>query len=62
MQVINLVAWAGPEFSCAVGDLIDLPDDVAATRIDLELCAPVPADPGVAVAETKKSQQSAKGK
>ena len=33
MIVKNLVPWSGSRFSYAVGDLIDMPDDVAQARI-----------------------------
>lgn len=39
MIVKNLVAWAGPDFSCLPGEEIDLPDDVATARVEAGLCA-----------------------
>lgn len=41
MQVVNLPAWAGDDFSYAPGQVIDLPADVALARIDAGLAAPV---------------------
>lgn len=39
MKVKNLESWAGEDFSYAPGEIIDLPDDVAAARIEAGLCA-----------------------
>ena len=43
MQVVNLPAWAGADFSYAPGEVITLPDDVAQARIDAGLAEPVSA-------------------
>lgn len=38
MKVRNLVPWSGDKFSYVPGDILDLPDDVAAVRIEAGLC------------------------
>ena len=60
MRVVNLHSWAGLNFSCAPGEEIELPDDVAAARLDLGLVAPVPEPvedfaPPTPVARTRRS-------
>jgi hypothetical protein len=42
MLVRNLVSWAGADFSHAPGDVVDLPDDVAAARIEAGFAEAVP--------------------
>ena len=44
MLIVNLVSWAGDDFSAAPGDVLDLPDDVAADRIAAGLASIVPAE------------------
>jgi hypothetical protein len=44
MLVINLVAWAGLDFSYDHGAVIDLPDDVAQARIAAGMAEPVPVE------------------
>lgn len=39
MLVVNLVAWAGVDFYCAPGEVIDLPPETAKARIAAGLCA-----------------------
>lgn len=45
MRVRNLQAWAGEEFNYVAGDEIDLPDDIAQSRIDAGLCEAVTVGP-----------------
>jgi hypothetical protein len=45
MLVINLVAWAGLDFSYDHGAVIDLPDDVAKARIAAGMAEPAPEKP-----------------
>jgi hypothetical protein len=44
MLIINLVAWAGLDFSYDHGAIIDLPDDVAKARIDAGMAEPAPVE------------------
>lgn len=58
MKVRNTVAWAGIDFSYAVGDIIDLPETTALARIAEGLAealpnkkAPPAAEPTAVTAE-----------
>lgn len=55
MRVVNLVAWAGADFSYLPGEVLELPDEVATARIEAGVAAPAeelaPADTGLAKAK-----------
>ncbi|WP_419900780.1 hypothetical protein [Roseomonas sp. USHLN139] len=46
MEVVNLVPWAGEDFSYAPGEVIDLPAKIATARKKAGLVADVPPRQG----------------
>jgi hypothetical protein len=61
MLVVNLVSWAGVNFYCAPGEVIDLPPETAKARIIAGLCAPapIPTDKPKAVPAARRAKGGA---
>lgn len=64
MRVVNSQAWAGENFAYVQGDVIELPDNVAAARIAAGLAEPLEAQrelPLQSAVEPVKIRKTRKG-